>query len=115
MVAGQLGNQELCLQGLASALEFASAREPYSVVTCILSLRMVHMACLAHDEIDKETRDGLEELARKHLRMVYGPGQGVFEALNPRLSRELAALRTERVAEPEGEVTGGDAKRSRKE
>lgn len=83
LCAGQLGDAELSIQGLAQALELTQSREPYSVLSSILSARMLHMACLAADKIDEETRRRLEKLAREHSGIIYGSEPGIFEALNP--------------------------------
>jgi len=90
ITAGQLGDANMCLQGLAKAMEYATAREPFSVISYLLTLRMVHMACLAGEDIDMDTRKQLEKLAREHFSMVYGSIPGAFEALNPDLMGELA-------------------------
>jgi len=92
LLAGQLGDVDMSLQGLAQAIEFATAREPYSVISYVLALRMLHMACLAKGEVDAQTRGGVEALARKHFKLVFGPLPGAFEALNPKIVRQLAEL-----------------------
>eukprot|EP00927_Polykrikos_kofoidii_P059637 TRINITY_DN54781_c0_g1_i1.p1 TRINITY_DN54781_c0_g1~~TRINITY_DN54781_c0_g1_i1.p1 ORF type:complete len:437 (+),score=71.74 TRINITY_DN54781_c0_g1_i1:69-1379(+) len=97
MLAGQLGDIHLSLQGLAKAFEVATVREPYSLVSVVLSSRMLSMACLGANELDIEVREQLEAVARKHLTMVYGPFPDVFEVLNPVLSRRLAILNKKRT------------------
>lgn len=91
IVAGRLGDVDLALQGLARAVELATARERYSVISCVLALRMLHVACLAGGDVDGALRGGLEAVARKHFRMVYGEWPGAFEAMNPQLAQRLAA------------------------
>mmetsp|Transcript_15786 Transcript_15786/g.29144 ORF Transcript_15786/g.29144 Transcript_15786/m.29144 type:complete len:412 (-) Transcript_15786:71-1306(-) len=106
ILAGQLGDANMCLEGLAKAVEMATAREPFNVISYLLTLRMVHMACLAHSEIRGEIRDDLEALAREHFRMVFGSYPGAFEALNPQLTKQLASLK-----EGDSAVEGDESKR----
>lgn len=101
LCAGQLGDAELCIQGLAQALELTQSREPYSVLSSILSSRMLYMACLAADKIDEDTRKGIEKLAREHSGIIYGSEPGIFEALNPgsmALIQEIAAPKPDKPA-----------------
>lgn len=90
IVAGKLGDSDMCLQGYAAAFEFAIAREPYSVISYVLALRMLHMAGLARGKVEAETRESLMALARKHFRIVYGCCPGAFEAMNARLLDSFA-------------------------
>eukprot|EP00928_Gymnodinium_smaydae_P099564 TRINITY_DN9538_c1_g4_i1.p1 TRINITY_DN9538_c1_g4~~TRINITY_DN9538_c1_g4_i1.p1 ORF type:complete len:424 (-),score=45.02 TRINITY_DN9538_c1_g4_i1:68-1339(-) len=92
VLAGQLGDASLCLQGLAKAIELVTQREPYNIMSCVFTQRMLHTACLANKTIDDDTRAGLKELAQKHSAAVYGPGPGVFEVLNAKSTRKLAIL-----------------------
>lgn len=97
LIAGQLGDAEMCLEGYAQALEFTMAREPFSVFSCIITMRMLRMACLADAKIDNETRNRLESLAREHFRMVYGAQPGIFENMNPELMQQLSELNPDGV------------------
>jgi hypothetical protein len=90
-VVGQLGEAGMALDGYAKAIEYATCREPYNVISCVLSLRMLHLACLAPEVIEVDVRKSLEEVARKHLDMVYGPVKA-FEIFNPSLVERLAEL-----------------------
>merc|ERR1712032_390731 len=72
IVAGRLGEAGLALEAYGMALELAAAREPFSVITCVLALRMLHLAHLAAEEVDDETRQGLRKLAREHFSVVFG-------------------------------------------
>jgi len=113
IAAGQLGDANYCLEGLAQGIECATSREPYSMISLVLALRMVHMACLAKDEVDAEAREGLEAVAREHFRMIYGPYPAAFDGLNKKLVRMLAEMTPkEAAADPAPE---GEAKRQRKE
>lgn len=114
-LAGQLGDANMSLQGFALAVEMATAREPFSTISYLLALRMVHMAVLAKDEVGAETRGGLEALARRHFRIVFGSAPGAFEAANPQLVADLVA-RPEAATAAAGEDRGAPAdcaKRSR--
>jgi len=114
LTAGQLGSAEMSLQGLAQAVEFATAREPYNVISYMLALRMAHMACLAEDEVDSETRHSLESLARKHFKMVFGSWSGAFEAVNPQVSSQLTEFsNTGPLDKDQAEPTDTEAKPKR--
>eukprot|EP00747_Dinoflagellata_sp_TGD_P076941 gnl/TRDRNA2_/TRDRNA2_159370_c0_seq1.p1 gnl/TRDRNA2_/TRDRNA2_159370_c0~~gnl/TRDRNA2_/TRDRNA2_159370_c0_seq1.p1 ORF type:complete len:551 (+),score=107.35 gnl/TRDRNA2_/TRDRNA2_159370_c0_seq1:73-1653(+) len=87
-VAGLLsGGGDMQLQGMAMALEHATSREPYSTLSCALSARLLGIALDGSTPADE--RKGVEDLAREHVRQVYGGQPGTFEVLNPELSERL--------------------------
>ena len=61
-------------------LEYLTAREPFSALSCAVTARLVVMA----KELDGATRAALEAQAKKHFRIVYG--EGAYEELNPGLT-----------------------------
>lgn len=117
LIASELGDAEMSLNGFAQAIELATAREPFSLVSYLLAMRMVHVACLAREDVDGDTRRSLETLAREHFRMVYGPWPKAFEALNPTIISQLVELEpsTKHSVEDDHLEFGADAKRTRKD
>lgn len=98
-VAGLLGGgASLQLEGLAMALEHATGREPYSEVSCQLSVKLLNAAM---DELPASEWRRIEDIAREHVRHVHGPEPRVFDALNPTLAQRLAALAATEAAEPQ--------------
>jgi len=91
-VAGQLtGDTELRLRCLTKALEYATAREAFSSVSCLLAAELLAAALEGPPPVAAGERAWAEALAREHVRRTYGPEEGIFETLNPTLSELLRA------------------------
>lgn len=112
IVVGRLGDADMSLDGFAKALEHATTREPFNVISCVLTLRMLHIACLAPEDVNSEIRQDLVELARKHYRIVYGPWPGLFEVLNPELAQTLSSLAQQGGADEEAKEPEPKRKRA---
>jgi len=92
-VAGQLQDDaHLRLRCLTTALEFATTREPFSTVSCMLAVELLAATLEAVQPSDPAAGlERAEEVAREHFRGVYGAEEGTFEALNPGFSEQLRA------------------------
>eukprot|EP00930_Biecheleria_cincta_P100406 TRINITY_DN92044_c0_g1_i1.p1 TRINITY_DN92044_c0_g1~~TRINITY_DN92044_c0_g1_i1.p1 ORF type:complete len:426 (-),score=90.03 TRINITY_DN92044_c0_g1_i1:185-1462(-) len=100
-VAGCLGGGDtMHLEGAAMALEFATSRQPFSIVSCSLAVDLLEVQLGSLDKLDgaakqcelKQVR-ALEDLVREHVAKVYGAEPGLFEALCPSLVQRLDAAR----------------------
>eukprot|EP00931_Biecheleriopsis_adriatica_P062601 TRINITY_DN37764_c0_g1_i3.p1 TRINITY_DN37764_c0_g1~~TRINITY_DN37764_c0_g1_i3.p1 ORF type:complete len:230 (-),score=63.82 TRINITY_DN37764_c0_g1_i3:167-856(-) len=114
-VAGCLGGGDaMQLEGAAMALEFATARQAFSVTSCRLAVDLLHLhieAMSGKGENVLEELQGLEHLVREHMAKVYGEEPGLFEALCPVLAQRLEAARkaagnSKRSAESEDAAEG---------
>merc|ERR1712039_906347 len=74
-------------EGLAMALEHATAREPYSVVSCQLTMQLLS-AALAVLPVAEWRR--IQETAKEHHRYVYGPDPAIFDIMYPSLASRIA-------------------------
>jgi len=107
-VAGCLdGGEEMHLEGLAMALEHATVREPYSVMSCALSAQLLGAAM---DRLPASEWRSVAAVAREHVARVYGPEPGIFEAINPALAgKEEASGCGEKEAADQGEAEANAA------
>lgn len=87
------GDAEARLGHLRAALEYATAREPASTVSCVLAAELLAAALeAARSGAAAEGLAHADATARRHFEGVYG-AEGAYEALNPRLSEQLRAAR----------------------
>jgi len=113
-VAGCMGGGEkFKLEGLAMALEFLTAREPYSLLSCAVSSQLLTAAL--EGGLPSEELEDVERLAREHHAKVYGQEfPGFFEAMNPALALQLAA-RQPPAETPSASASGAQKKRPAEE
>ncbi|KAF4736177.1 hypothetical protein FOZ62_023956 [Perkinsus olseni] len=74
---------ELEVHALSESLALAMSREPYSFVSCTLSVRLV---LAARRVLDDDKCAKLEQMARKHFRVVFGGGDSLFDYCNNALA-----------------------------
>lgn len=91
-IEGQLlGDPHLRLKWLRAALRCACRREEFSTVSCCLTAEALATALTLEGPGDPTplVRE-MEALARQHVGRVYGPGEELFQLLNPGLCKKLS-------------------------
>lgn len=88
------------VEGAAMALEFATSRQPFSIVSCSLAFDLLEVQLGSLDKLEAAAKQrelkkvsALEDLLREHVAKVFGPEAGLFEALCPTLVERLEAAR----------------------